>query len=142
MRKAAMVAYGVIVCELFVAGVVLVFRSEFLPYHAKVVGMEWQAVPINMQLLILSMMHMVGALYLGVGLALAAMLTVPFRRGELWADWIIPVVLFLWQSAGLVEYLEFAAKTGAHPPLQVFVSGFVITLVGAVLCFLARHRKG
>lgn len=141
VRKAALVVYATIVCSLVLGGIVLLSRSEFMPYHAEVVGMAWQAVPINTRVLFLAMLHTVGALFLSFGCALAAMLAVPFRRGEPWVDWTIPVVLIIWQAAELQLTLQLAAKTGAHTPWPFFVAGLCMTLAGAVLCALARHRS-
>ena len=141
MRKVAMVAYAVAVGSLVLGATVYLTRSEFLFYHAQAVGMAWEAVPVNTRLLMLAMIHMVGALGLGAGCALVAILAVAFRRGELWADWTIPTVLFIWEAAGLQTSSDLAAKTGAHTPWPLFIALVGVTVAGAVLCASARHRK-
>lgn len=97
--------------------------------------------PINTRSLLLGATRMAGARALGAGCALAAMLAVPFRRGEPWAHWTIFAVLFITQPAGLQTSAEVAAKTGAHTPWPLSVAGLCMTLVGAVLCALTRRRK-
>jgi hypothetical protein len=103
--------------------------------------MAWEAVPVNTRLLMLAMIHMVGALGLGAGCALVAILAVAFRRGELWADWTIPTVLFICEAAGLQTSSGLAAKTGARTPWPLFIALVGVTVAGAVLCASARHRK-
>jgi hypothetical protein len=115
-------------------------RSEFMPYHAEAMRMAWSDVPANVRLLFLAMIHMIGVLAIATGGALAVMLIRPFRRGELWAAWTIPVILLAIQAGTLFVTLHIAVKTGAHTPWLAAIGGWCITVAGAVLSALARRR--
>ena len=141
LRKAALALYAINVFFGMVVGVVYLSRSEFMPYHAEAAGMDWAQVPANMRVLLLALIHMVGGLGLGVSAALAAILIFAFRRGEPWADWVVPTLLLPMQMLALIVPLEVALKTGAHTPWWGSLGGLCITLVAMRLTASDRKRN-
>jgi hypothetical protein len=140
-RKIAFGFYAVSLALILVLGLLYSFRTEFMLYHREAVGMPWQDVPGNMRVLLLALIHGVGVFALALGVTLAAILWFPFRRGEKWADWIMPAILLPVFTAVFWVAFDIAASTGAHTPWQGNVVAVVVTLGGAVFCVMDRRSK-
>ena len=97
-------------------GFIYLLRPQFMPYHADAVGMAWEQVPLAFQTLIIALMKTVGGATLATVLALVAMLLIPFRKGELWVKYVIPVVSLLLSIPVLYATLYVRASTPAEPP--------------------------
>src|SRR5512134_3717360 len=92
-------------------GGVYLLRPQFMPYHAAAVGLAWEEVPPAFQVLILALMKSLGGAMLATALALVAMLWVPFRKGERWVRYAIPVVSLLYSIPALYVTLFVRAST-------------------------------
>ncbi|MGI5863267.1 MAG: hypothetical protein ACOX6T_14595 [Myxococcales bacterium] len=133
-------------CHLAVAlgaaamGLVYLFSPRFMPYHAQVVGADWEAVPTGFQRLILAFQRGSGVAVLACALALSVLALVPLRRGELWAMRAIPAVGF----AGLVPLAvivgRLGAETGAAVPLLPLLAAIALLAVGWIASELGASR--
>jgi hypothetical protein len=140
LRTVALIAYAAPVAGIIGLGAAYLLRSEFLPYHAQAMGVEWAQVPGNTRVLLLALIHLFGAFALGAGLALSAVLLTAFRKRQSWAEWTIPSLLaFLLAAATLVPF-HVARSTGAQTPWLAGVAGLFSTLVGIVCSVLGRRR--
>jgi hypothetical protein len=140
LRTAAAAVYLFGACGTAIWGGIYLARSQFLPYHSEAIGMSWQSLPANTQVLFLALIHVAGAFGVSLGCAVASLVLVPFRRAEAWAEWTIPAVLLYPHAAALAVTSEVARKTGAHTPWQVALTGIAATILGVVLCRLDRRR--
>jgi hypothetical protein len=141
LRKASLAVYAVNVFLGILIGAVYLSRSEFLPYHAEAVGMDWAHIPDRMRLLLLALIHVAGGLAVAGCAAVGTILFCAFRRGDPWADWAVPVLLLLMQIPTLIVPLEVSLRTGAATPWPASVGGIGITLIGMLLTVLAHRRK-
>jgi hypothetical protein len=106
---------------IFAVGMSLVYilSPQIMPYHLEVVGMPWEKITPGFQLMLLTFMKVGGAIALASSLSFIFMLWIPFRRGERWALWAIPISQF--PSLIGLNYGPFniALRTSAHPPLFI-----------------------
>lgn len=70
----ASVCYFLAAILLAAFGGVYLFRSEFMPYHADALGMDWNSVDRTVQVLILALMRVAGGGWLAVSLAIAILI--------------------------------------------------------------------
>ena len=125
--------YLAIVVPLAGWGVRFLLRNEFLPYLSVAVGMPWAEVPSNFQLLFMALIKLVGGLWVAFSFAMVAILLVPFRQGEPWALWAVPVLLLV-QLAGTANAMrQVILKTSAKPPLNIVIGSSVMVLIALVL---------
>lgn len=116
-----------------VFGSTYIFRSQFMPYHAVEVGMPWDQVPQGFQIMITSLMKALGGAQLSTFVAIWAILLVPFRKGERWAKYILPIIALVNIVPALYGALYARANTTAEPPWVLLVISLVIVTVGFLL---------
>ena len=95
MSKRMKVAFGCHLLALLLiaaVGVVYLFRSQFMPYHAIAVGKTWAQVDPAFQILLLALIRLVGGAWIATALAMGILLFIPFRQCIRWARWAVPAV--------------------------------------------------
>jgi len=138
MSKKMKVAFG---CHLLVLlsiglwGVVYLFRTEFMPYHAIAVGKTWTQVDPAFQILLLALIRRVGGASIAIAMAMGILLFIPFRQGIRWARWAVPAVGLVAQLTALCVMLSVTLNTPATPPwkgvplfMVLLVAGFILSL--------------
>jgi hypothetical protein len=133
-----MVGYVLSAIPLAVFGAIYLTRSEFMPYHAAAVGQSWGAVAPAFQVLLLALMKTVGGAFLALAVAVVTIALKPFREGQPWATWVLPLILLLAAGGSLVATLSVAQNTPAKPPTGVVIA----TVAVVVASFLLSLRKG
>ncbi len=121
-------------------GVVYLLRQEFMPYYSVAVGLPWADVPPNFQFLILALMKAVGGAIIAVALALYIVLLVPFREGERWALWAVPILGLVQSAAALYPMSYIASNTTASPPLWAPAAGVLLIVFAFALSLSASKR--
>jgi hypothetical protein len=116
-------------------GVVYLSRTQFMPYHAMALGKIWPDIDQALQILLLALMKAFGGASLAVGVGMAILLFIPFRRGVLWARCAIPVVGVVAELPALYATLSVAHNTPATPPwigvlliMVLLIAGFVLSM--------------
>jgi len=130
-------AFGI---ALAVFGLVYLFRSEFMPYHAQAVGMKWDTVTPPFRVLILALMRTTGGAWLATAFAIYSLLCVPFRQGERWARWAIPAVGLVVALSSLYVTLIVKLNTPASPPWPAAALGALMLVIGLLLSLAPDHR--
>ena len=117
-------------------GLRYMFATQFMEYHATVVGRTWADVPAGMQAIVLGMYTIMGGGFITYGAALLWLL-LPLRDGEQWAAMaaltlsvtaLVPVIyVTLWLRR---------IQPGARTPVLPAVIVFVLAVVGAGISLL------
>jgi hypothetical protein len=127
---------------LLVAGMsmVYIFTPRILPYHERAIGVPWEELKPGFQLFLLSSLRLGGALALASSIALFILLFIPFRRGETWARWAIPV--FSLPSLIALTYVpvHIALRTNANPPLAIFFIGDILFITAIIFSIGPRSK--
>lgn len=140
MQPAMMVAFG---CYLFAAllsalvGVFYLARREFMPYHAVAAGTPWEGLPTGLRVLLLAMIRGIGAGFLAVGAIILFLLVYPFRAGDAWAMWAIPLVGLTMGLPTLHGVHAIRTRTPARPPWRLTVLTVGCFAVGATVTLFA-----
>ncbi|MEJ2041328.1 MAG: hypothetical protein P8X55_20720 [Desulfosarcinaceae bacterium] len=131
--KIAFACYLVAIIIIAAFGVIYLFRSEFMPYHASAVGKPWAEVSPSFQVLILAMMKAIGGTCLTVVMLELILLLIPFRQGFAWARWAIPFGGILISTGSLYAMLFVGMNTSASPPYFAPVLALSVILIGMAL---------
>jgi hypothetical protein len=119
---------GVLIGLIF--GIVYLSRPKFMPYHAIALGQTWEAVPPNVQVLILALMRATGGGLVAVAVLTLVLLLIPFRAGEIWALWAIPIGSLIVSAGGLYAMHLVRTHTPAHPPRLPVLVSILLALLG------------
>ena len=107
--------------------------SEFMPYHATVSGQSWQALQPGLQVIILGMLRIVAAGFLGCGIALAT-LAWGVHLGHSWASWAaLAVGIAVWVPTLLVTLMLKAAQPAAEPPTLPTIAMLAVIIAASLL---------
>lgn len=129
-KKIAFSCYVIALIPMYIGGMVYSLLSEYMPYHAIAVGHQWSELEPGLQLLILEALHGAGNLIIIVALAMSVLLAIPFRRGERWSYWSIPLMGCAAMLSGLSAAIKIDMNTPANPPWFVLVLVILLLITG------------
>jgi hypothetical protein len=129
----AFVIYFVCVLGPIGFGVLLLFCKTILPYHKKVMNMTWEDLGPGLQVLLQCFTKIAAAGFLVNGLAVLILLFIPFRQGEQWAHWAIPLLLIILNGFGLYCAAKQAIKTHVGTPWPASVLAIIMAIVAFIL---------
>lgn len=109
-----------------------------MSYHAEAIGAGWYDLEPSFPVLILALLKVSGAGFLGVGMALDALLFLPYRRRERWARWAIPAVGLAFWIPILYVTVTVTLNTAASAPWQASLVSVVSLIAGFILSFRAN----
>jgi hypothetical protein len=130
---AALACYALVALSSMAFGALYLVRSSFMPYHADAVGKPWHELDPRLQALLLGLMRAAGGGLLTGGVTLAVLLAGPFRDGQSWSRWALPLIGLAATLPSLYATVSIRLRTGARTPVWVSVAGVVLVLLGAVL---------
>jgi len=134
-------------CHLFailglaIVGIIYIFRTEFMPYHAVAVGRNWAEVDSAFQILLLALIRAFGGASFSTALAMGIILFIPFKQGILWARWAIPIIGYATELPSLFVTLTVTLNTPATPPWKFVLLAMVLLLVGLILSLESRDKS-
>jgi len=118
-----------------VAGVALLFgflysfSPTLMPYHERALGMTHEQLQPEVAALFLTMMRVIGSIFLSIGVALILLVKGPFSKGDRWAWWII---LFLGLIC-LVPLLFITLNVGLYSPWWVVAILIILEIVALAI---------
>ncbi len=117
-------------------GLIYLFRSEFMPYHAVAVGKSWAEVEPAFQILILALMKVTGGGFLASAFAIGIFLFKAFRKGQRWSFWAIPITGLIASLSSLYVTINVTVNTPASPPWIAAALGTILLTVGFIFSLL------
>jgi hypothetical protein len=114
-------------------GVMLLSCKTMLPYHKKILNKTWEELGDGEQLLLQNGKEINAAGFLVTGLATLILLLIPFRHGEQWAHWAIPLLGIVLNGFGLHVTTKQAIKTHVVTPWPVNILVMVMIVVAFIL---------
>lgn len=140
MRKLAVALLIVVALGSSMSALKYLFATEFMPYHAVIIGKSWAQIEPDTQFMLLTMMKAMGAGTLAVGMAL---LCFAYRAaiGERWAGWAALFVgSCIWVPLLFLTMAAKAAKPQAQPPSDLVLGSLLFLLAAAVLLWFAKDK--
>ena len=122
MNKRDKIAFSIylIVSLLGIAfGMAYLLCSTILPYHHQAIGVNWEDLGSGLQVMLKNFVNFAGAGFITGALSCLIMLFIPFRRGELWAKWAIPLVLIVFNAFCLYVSATVAFDIQTPQPMRL-----------------------
>ena len=114
-------------------GLVYLARSTFMPYHRDALSTSWEELEKPVQTLLLGLIKVAGGGFLVSGLSVVFMTLFPFRAGEVWARFAIPIVGLSMAFPALYATVHVRRHTPASPPVATTLITIALLLVGFAL---------
>jgi hypothetical protein len=137
--KISFVCYLLVALASVVSGMVYFLSSQIMPYHQEVIGMKWADVAPRFQMMFLAFLNGSGIAMFSLGTGIIILLFFPFRRGEIWSRWAIPLIYFPGSIYVLFIARNLHNNTQASTPWLFQAILILIAIVGLVLS-LERSR--
>ena len=113
--------------------------SQIMPYHLQVIDRSWNDLDARLQMMLLGLLRLGGIGQLSTGITLGILTLIPFRRGQRWAYWAIPIIGFIYGTPIAYGAYALHRSTQAATPWKVVV---IILLVLLVAYFLTIRSGG
>jgi hypothetical protein len=130
---AAFACYLLAVIGSVIAGFTYLLSPKCMNYHEVAMGKKWGELDVKLQTLLLALMKSCGGAILSVCLAMVAMLVFPFRSGERWSYYIIPICGLILIGIPIYAMMLVKRKTNAKPPIIVNATAIVLIFIGIIL---------
>jgi hypothetical protein len=135
-RSAAFACYALFSLCAIAMGIAYLSRSRFMPYHEEALGRPWQELDPRLQALLLALMRAAGGGLVVGGVGTAILLLIPFRAGDGWSLWAIPLIGLLTVLPTLRATILVRSRTGAHAPVWASLAGIGLIALGLILSLL------
>jgi hypothetical protein len=132
-RLASFACYALFALSAAAFGAIYMLRSRFMPYHEEALGRSWQELDSRLQVLLLALLRISGAGLLVGGISMAILLLIPFRAGEGWSLWAIPLIGLMTDLPSLYATALIRLRTGAHTPVWASIAGLGLLAAGLIL---------
>ena len=139
--KLSLVFYSMADLVLVALGFTYSLKASFMPYHAEVIGMSWEQLTPEFQLLIFALMKAFGVTMIALSITGASLIWIPFRKGEKWAKITIPIAFFVYAIPCLWIPFFLNQQTGANTPVMVAVIGNSLTALGLIFSLLSKKQS-
>jgi hypothetical protein len=131
--KIAFTIYLVVILLGIAFGITYLACPTVMPYHHQAIGVNWEDLGPGLQVMLINFVNFAGAGFITGSLSCLIMLLIPFRRGEKWAKWAIPLLLIVFNVFCLYVSATVAAETGASTPWQLSIVILIVVLFAYVL---------
>ena len=139
--RIALLMYALPTIGLLGQGLLYVTTPTFMPYHADALATTWEQLPPNYQGFVIGTIKGMGAGSIAVTVALFTLLAIPFRRGEHWAYWAVPLIGMVFTALTAYAAYTIDVRTPASPPWRLTLGLTATYLVGAIVSGVGRRTK-
>jgi hypothetical protein len=108
------------------------FSPQLMPHHLQVIGRSWNELDSRLQMMFLGLLRLGGLGQLSTGITLGLLTLIPFRHGQRWAYWAIPLIGVGYAAPAAYNAYALHHATQAETPWKVIVM-LVVVLLGASL---------
>lgn len=131
--KTAFVLYTINSILSIIFGFRYLFCDTIMPYHQQAIGMNWSELGSGLQLLLNGLIKVAASAFFITGISSIILLIIPFRKGERWAIWSVPLIQILFLGFALYIPLTIALKTQASTPWPFSIAALVISIIAFLL---------
>jgi len=137
--KFALILFAIVGVSHIIFGIVYVTASEFMPYHAQALNIEWNELGENYKTLFLALIKLAGVGGLVAGIVNLTLISYLYHRVESRLIWLLIASSLIFQS--MTNYVVYSVyiNTPGDPPLLMVSIGSV-TLIIATVLLLAGFR--
>lgn len=139
--KVAAGLYGLVAVVSLGFAILYGTRREFLVFHERAVGATWSQLGAGERELILAFLRLGASGFLAVGVTIASLTLIPFRRGDAWSRWAIPIVGLSFWIPLFVTTVVISRNTPAEAPWPGTLAVVVVLIVASGLSIRPDRRS-
>lgn len=112
------------------------FRPDFMPYHEVAIGMPWEDLSAELQVLIIALLRVGGGGWLATSVGISILLVWPFRYGKFWPNYAIPAIALSALIPTFIATLYVKQNSPANPPwllAAILIGLMIITIVLSII---------
>ncbi len=136
----AMLLYALPTVGLMLQGLLYLTTSEFMPYHADALSVNWNELSLPYQGFVIGVIRGMGAGSFTVALALLIILLIPYRRRETWTYWAVPLIGVSFSILTAYAAFTIDARTPASTPWPATCGLALLYSIGGALTLIPRLR--
>lgn len=142
LRKISFVGYLLVALGVAANGILYMTTKEIMSYHQIAMGVPWGQLSDGMQVMSLNFMKSAGVGFVTTGVSILLLALFPFRRGNKWADYAIPLVASVELIPMILRVMDVAGNTPANPPLFPLIGAEAVVVVCFALTYIeSKQRK-
>lgn len=126
------ISYSFVTLISILFGLIYLIKNQFMPYHSAALGSLWSDLEANWQVLIIALMRAAGGGFLATGLAMFILLIIPYRAGETWSIYAIPLISLCTSFGTLYATLLVKTRTPGNPPVILSFIAIALTIIGFI----------
>lgn len=111
-------------------GVVYMLRTEFMPYHARAVGMAWADIDRPFQILLLAGMKLAAAGFLGFSISIIFLQYKYIKERISWIPWLILYMAGMSFIGTMTAILLVKLNTPGDPPYYFALASMLLIFFG------------
>lgn len=137
--KFALILFAIVGVSHIIFGIVYVTASEFMPYHAQALNIDWNELGENYKTLFLALIKLAGVGGLVAGIVNLTLISYLYHRVESRLIWLLIAPSLIFQS--MTNYVVYSVyiNTPGDPPLLMVSIGSVTLIIASIL-LLAGFR--
>jgi len=139
-NKIAFSIYVIVSISSVSVGTIYLFSAKFMPYHAEIIGKNWEKLDEPLQILLLALMKGMGSGLIGVGVIILFLLLYSFRKGEKWVRFALPFIGLISYTTLFYVTLNAKLNTNASTPWHFNLLNIVLIVIAFILS-LNYHNK-
>ena len=130
------ISYSLVALVLILFGLIYLLKNQFMPYHSEALGLSWSELEPKKQILILALMRAVGGGFLATGLAMLILLIIPWRAGDTWSIYAIPLISICNCFGTLYATWLVKTRTPGTPPVRLSLLALALTMIGFIFSLI------
>jgi hypothetical protein len=137
--KLALVLFAIGGISHIIFGIAYVTASEFMPYHAQALNVDWNTLGEDYKILFLALIRLAGVGGLVAGIVNLTLVSYLYHRVESRLIWLLIASSLIFQSMTNYVVCSVYVNTAGDPPLLIVSIGSVTFLIATIL-LLAGFR--
>ncbi|MCB2222298.1 MAG: hypothetical protein KQI35_18085 [Bacteroidetes bacterium] len=140
LKIITLAGYGLVTLLGFVFTYLYLSRSEFMPYHAVAVGLNWEEVEPGFQTLILALMRVSGGGWLATSLGMSLLLIRLFKDDKFWILIYIGIIGLSACIPTLLATLMVRHNSPANPPWFAAAGAIALIIISLLAGIIRANR--
>ncbi len=117
------------------------FCDSIMQYHQQAIDMDWSELEYGLQLLLNGLIKIATSCFFIVAISSITLLLIPFRKGERWAMWLVPLIQILFLVFATYVPLNLAIKTNASTPWPFSIIATCFVIIAFLLSGINVRQK-
>lgn len=141
-QKIGILGYILTAVISFGFGSTYLIRDRFMPYHADAIGMKWEQIPSELQYVIMALIHITGAGWLSLAIAIGFFAYYSSKSLSLKADLAIFITCICLGAATMIASATVSFHTNGKPPWFMALAALLLMALAFTCTLIYKIHDG